>query len=180
MSRKCQTTTALDPALVVETAERRILFLRGQRVLLDSDLAVLYGVSTGRLNEQVRRNRRRFPSDFMFELSAEEAAILRSQFAISKRRGGRRTPPLVFTEHGVAMLSSVLHSERAVQVNIGVMRAFGRLRRMLAPHEQLARKLEEMEKKYDSQFHVVFDAIRALLQAPTPPKRPIGFRRGER
>jgi len=134
-------------------------------------------VSTGRLNEQVRRNIKRFPSDFMFELTVEEDQVLRSQFAISKKgRGGRRYRPLAFTEQGVAMLSSVLNSERAIQVNIAIMRAFVRLRQILATHKALAKKLEEMESKYDEQFRAVFEAIRELMTPPEPRKRPIGFR----
>jgi phage regulator Rha-like protein len=145
--------------------------------MLDNDLAKLYGVSTGRLNEQVRRNIKRFPSDFMFELTVEEDQVLRSQFAISKKgRGGRRYRPLAFTEQGVAMLSSVLNSERAIQVNIAIMRAFVRLRQILATHKALAKKLEEMESKYDRQFRAVFEAIRELMTPPEPRKRPIGFR----
>ncbi|HEY2414229.1 MAG TPA: ORF6N domain-containing protein [Pirellulaceae bacterium] len=155
-----------------------IVLIRGQKVLLDADLASMYGVSTKRLNEQVRRNRTRFPSDFMFRLSEDEANVLRSQFATSKTdpRGGRRYAPYVFTEQGVAMLSSVLKSKRAVQANIAIMRAFVELREILASHKDLARKLEAMEKKYDAQFKVVFDAIRELMKPPeTPPKRKIGF-----
>jgi hypothetical protein len=168
---------SLDGAAVALRAERRILILRGHKVLLDADLAELYGVPTGRLNEQVRRNRNRFPDDFMIELSDEEFATLRSQSAISKPgRGGRRHRPLAFTEQGVAMLSSVLRSQSAVQVNIAIMRAFVRLREMLATHRDLALKLEEMERRYDAQFKVVFDAIRALIEAPTRKPRPIGFR----
>src|SRR5262249_26224726 len=153
-----------------------ILLVRGQKVLLDNDLAKMYGVSTGRLNEQVRRNRDRFPDDFMFQLTREESANLISQFAISSdgRHGGRRHAPYVSTEQGVAMLSSVLKSKRAVEVNIAIMRAFVQLREMLASHKDLARKLAEMEKKYDAQFKVVFDAIRELMTPPaTPPKRRI-------
>jgi hypothetical protein len=144
--------------------------------MLDADLAVLYGVSTKRLNEQVRRNRSRFPDDFMFQLTGEEVRSLRSQFATSKPgRGGRRYAPLVFTEQGIAMLSTVLNSERAIQVNIEIMRAFVRLREMIATHRDLARKLEALEKRYDAQFKVVFDAIRELMAPPTPKKRKIGF-----
>ena len=162
-----------------EEIEHRILLIRGHRVMLDSDLASLYGVPTGRLNEQVRRNIRRFPPDFMFQLTPGETKSLRSQIAISKKgRGGRRYVPLVFTEQGVAMLSSVLNSERAIQVNIAIMRAFVRLREILASHKDLARKLETLEKKYDSQFKVVFDAIRELMTpAPVPSHRRIGFAR---
>ena len=144
--------------------------------MLDADLAVLYGVSTKRLNEQVRRNRSRFPDDFMFQLTREEVRSLRSQIATSKQgRGGRRYAPLVFTEQGIAMLSTVLNSERAIQVNIEIMRAFVRLREMIATHKDLARKLEALEKRYDAQFRVVFDAIRELMKPPESKKRKIGF-----
>lgn len=157
-------------------AERRILLIRGYRVMLDTDLAELYGVPTKRLNQQVRRNRRRFPSDFMFQLGPAEARSLRSQIAASKPgRGGRRYRPLVFTEQGVAMLSSVLNSEKAVQVNIAIMRAFLKLREILASHQALARRLQELERKYDRQFKVVFDAIRDLMAPREPPPRRIGF-----
>jgi hypothetical protein len=155
--------------------ERSILFLRGHKVMLDSDLAELYGVLTGRLNEQVKRNRNRFPDDFMFQLSGKEYENLLSQNAMSSW-GGRRRPPYAFTEQGVAMLSSVLHSERAVQVNIEIMRTFVRLRRMLESHAALARKLDELEKKYDSQFQIVFEAIRQLMIPPEKEQRKIGFR----
>ena len=159
-----------------ERIERSILLLRGHKVMLDADLAVLYGVSTKRLNEQVRRNRSRFPDDFMFQLTREEVRSLRSQFATSKQgRGGRRYAPLVFTEQGIAMLSTVLNSERAIQVNIEIMRAFVRLREMIATHKDLARKLEALEKRYDAQFRVVFDAIRELMKPPESKKRKIGF-----
>ena len=168
---------SLNEAAVVLRAERRIVFVRGHKVLLDADLAELYEVPTHRLNEQVRRNRSRFPPDFMLELSAEEFAALRSQSAISKPgRGGRRHLPLAFTEQGFAMLSSVLRSERAVQVNIAIMRAFVRLREMLATHRDLAQKLEQMEQRYDAQFRVVFDAIRALIDAPPSKVGRIGYR----
>jgi hypothetical protein len=138
---------------------------------------VLYGVSTTRFNEQVRRNSERFPSDFMFQLTPEEADSLRSQFAISNRgRGGRRYLPYAFTEQGVAMLSGVLKSRRAVLVNVEIMRTFVKLRQILSTHAELARKLEELEKKYDSQFRVVFDAIRELMSAEPGENRPVGFR----
>ena len=145
--------------------------------MVDADLAQLYGVETGSLVRAVKRNLARFPEDFMFQLSDSEWADLKCQLGISNGRGGRRYPPYVFTEQGVAMLSSVLNSERAVQTNIAIMRAFGQLRRMLATHADLARQLEALEKKYDRQFRVVFDAIRELM-APPPPlsKKPIGFR----
>jgi hypothetical protein len=162
-----------------ERIEKSILLIRGQKVLLDTDLAGLYGVPTKRLNEQVRRNKRRFPKDFMFQLSVEESDSLRSQFATLKVGRGehRKYRPYAFTEQGVAMLSSVLNSDRAIEVNIAIMRAFVRLREMIASHKDLARKLDELEKKYDAQFRVVFDAIRQLM-APVSKedrKRRIGF-----
>lgn len=158
--------------------ERRIYFIRRERVMLDSDLAELYGVPTRRLNEQVSRNLERFPSDFMFQLSKTESESLRSQNATSKEgRGGRRYLPRVFTEQGVAMLSSVLKSTRAVQVNIEIMRAFVRLREILGAHADLARKLDELEAKYDKQFRMVFQAIRELMTPPPEePKGKMGFR----
>jgi hypothetical protein len=162
----------------IERIERAILLIRGQKVMLDTDLAALYGVTTGRLNEQVRRNRERFPEDFMFQLTEEEAKALRSQFAILKTGRGkhRKFLPYVFTEQGVAMLSSVLRSERAIKVNVEIMRTFVRLRQILASHADLARKLEALEKKYDAQFKIVFDAIRELMEpAEQKPKRKIGF-----
>ncbi|HTR35814.1 MAG TPA: ORF6N domain-containing protein [Bryobacteraceae bacterium] len=161
----------------VEIIERRILLIRGHKVMLDTHLAALYEVPTFRLNEAVKRNRRRFPEDFMFRLTAAEAESLTSQIAISKPgRGGRRTLPYVFTEQGVAMLSSVLNSERAIAVNIAIMRTFVRLREMLATHKQLAERLATMEKKYDRQLKVVFDILRQLMEPPPePPKPPIGF-----
>lgn len=167
----------------VERIENAILFIREHKVMLDADLAKLYGVNVKRLNEAVRRNRDRFPDDFMFQLTEEEfsalrhqidGANLRSQFATSSW-GGRRYRPYAFTEQGVAMLSSVLRSRRAAQVNVEIMRAFVRLRRMLASNEELARKLAALEKKYDAQFKVVFDAIRELMRPPSPKRRKIGF-----
>ncbi len=149
----------------VETIQSRILLIRGHKVMLDADLAQLYQVSTGRLNEQVKRNRGRFPEDFMFELSKEELDNLKSQIATSSSWGGRRrSRPYAFTQEGVAMLSSVLRSKRAVQVNIAIMRAFVKLRELLATHKDLALKLDALEKKYDAQFQVVFDAIRKLME----------------
>jgi hypothetical protein len=162
-------------AIPEERIERRILLIRGQKVMLDADLAHLYGVSTKRFNEQVRRNLTRFPPDFMLQLSHAEFDDLRSQFATSSSWGGRRHLPLAFTEQGVAMLSSVLRSERAVQVNIAIMRAFVKLRGILASHEGLARKLDEMEKKYDAQFKMVFETLRELMAPPAKPRRRIGF-----
>ena len=143
--------------------------------MLDADLAELYGVPTKRLNEAVRRNATRFPEDFMFRLTAEECTSLRSQFATSNGRGGRRYLQRAFTEQGVAMLSSVLNSEQAIQVNIAIMRAFVLIRRLLVSHEELARKVDTLEKKYDAKFRGVFDAIRALMEPPKIPRRRIGF-----
>lgn len=180
MSRLKSQTVTSKLALPLERIEQRILSIRGQKVMLDVDLARLYRVSTKRLNEQVRRNLQRFPSDFMFQLTVEEYENLRSQFATSKQhRGGRRYLPLAFTEHGVAMLSSVLRSERAVQVNIAIMRAFVRLREILASHRDLARKLDELEERYDAQFKIVFDAIRELMKPSPKPHRRVGFRAQE-
>ncbi|HYL98933.1 MAG TPA: ORF6N domain-containing protein [Blastocatellia bacterium] len=161
----------------VEVIERRILLIRGHKVMLDTHLADLYEVPTFRLNEAVKRNRRRFPEDFMFHLTKEEALALTSQFAMSKRgRGGRRTLPYVFTEQGVAMLSTVLNSERAIAVNIAIMRTFVRLRQILATHKELAERLIAMEKKYDRQLKVVFDILKQLMEPPPgEPKQPIGF-----
>jgi len=161
--------------LPIVRVEDRILSVRGHRVMLDADLAELYGVPTKRLNEAVRRNAARFPEDFMFQLTVDEAETLRSQFATSNGRGGRRYIPYVFTELGVAMLSSVLNSERAVQVNIAIMRAFVRLRELAASHKDILQRLDEMEGKYDQQFNVVFDAIRALMEPPKIPRRRVGF-----
>jgi ORF6N domain len=158
--------------------DRTIIVLRGQNVMPDNDLASLYGLETRTLIQAVKRNVQRFPADFMFELTDEEFEFLRSQFVISKGRGGRRYRPYAFTEQGVAMLSSVLRSERAVRVNVEIMRAFVRMRQqLLAAHAGLAVKLAALEKKYDAQFKVVFDAIRALMEPPpAEPKRGrIGF-----
>jgi hypothetical protein len=163
-----------------ERIESCIFFLRGQKVMLDADLADLYGVETKALKRAVKRNLDRFPADFMFELSSEEFDNLRYHFGTS-RWGGRRYPPFAFTEQGVAMLSSVLRSKRAIRVNVEIMRTFVKLRRLLVSNEELARKLEALEKKYDTQFKVVFDAIRELMKRPPPdPDRPrIGFGRGK-
>ena len=143
--------------------------------MLDSDLAELYGVEVSQLKRQVRRNLDRFPADFMFEPSKPEYRTLRRHFGILKRGEHSKYPPYVFTEQGVAMLSGVLHSKRAIRVNVEIMRTFVRLRRLLASNAQLARKLELLEKKYDAQFKVVFDAIRQLMTPPEPKKRSIGF-----
>ena len=169
--------TGSTQALVAQAIEHQIHLIRAERVILDADLAMLYGVATKRLNEQVARNLDRFPPDFMFQLSVEESNRLRSQFASSKKgRGGRRFAPRAFTEQRVSMLSSVLHSPRAVAVNIEIMRAFVRLRQLLSTHADLARRLEDLERKYDGQFRVVFQAIKQLMaQPPDPPPKRIGF-----
>ncbi len=143
--------------------------------MLDKDLAQLYGVTTGNLNLAVSRNKERFPDDFMFRLTNEEIQNLILQFGTS-RWGGTRKAPRAFSEQGVAMLSSVLRSKRAVKVNIEIMRTFVKLREMLASHAQLSRKLDALERKYDAQFKVVFDAIRELMTPPSAKKRPIGFK----
>jgi hypothetical protein len=157
---------------------RAILFIRGRRVMFDSDLAALYGVPTKALVQAVRRNLSRFPEDFMFRLTHSEAANLRSQFVTSsldRGWGGRRHTPYAFTEQGVAMLSSVLRSRRAIEANIAIMRTFVRLRQMLLSNEVLARKLEALEKKYDANFKVIFDAIRELMSLRATHRTAIGF-----
>ena len=153
----------------------KIFVIRDKKVMLDEDLAELYDVETKRLNEQIKRNKARFPEDFMFQLTDREFANLKSQIVISSWGGSRRAKPYAFTEQGVAMLSSALRSKRAIEVNIAIMRAFVKLRRMIASNLELSRKLEKMEKKYDEQFKVVFDAIRALMVETKKPKRKIGF-----
>lgn len=157
--------------------ESLIYIIRDERVMLDQDLAELYQVETKALVQAVQRNAKRFPPDFMFQLSFQEFTALRSQIVTSKGRGGRRTAPYAFTEHGVAMLSSVLRSERAVEINIEVIRAFVKLRQLVASNSELANRLNHLEQRYDSQFKVVFDAIRQLMSETTqvPPKRRIGF-----
>jgi len=167
----------METTVPTEVIERKILLIRGHKVMLDSDLAELYEVATKVLVQAVKRNVKRFPSDFMFQLNNQEVAGLRSQFVTSKiGRGGRRYPPYAFTEQGVAMLSTVLNSERAIEVNIHIMRAFVKLREMIASNKELARKLDALEKKYDAQFKVVFDAIRQLMTPPEIKKKKIGFR----
>jgi hypothetical protein len=159
-----------------ERIERAIVAFRGGRVMLDADLAALYGVPVKSLNQAVKRNLDRFPADFMFQLTPAEFRRLRSQSVTSKTgRGGRRTAPYVFTEQGIAMLSSVLRSDRAVRVNIEIMRTFVRLRQMLQANANLARKLASLERRYDDQFKIVFDAIRRLVAPPEPNRRRIGF-----
>ena len=163
-------------SLSVERILNSILVLRGEKVMLDADLAAMYGVETRSLIQAIKRNPERFPPDFMFQLSAEEWSILRSQIGISSSHGGRRTAPYAFMEQGVAMLSSVLKSKRAIAVNIEIMRAFVQLKRMMATNQDLSRKLDALEGKYDRQFKMVFDAIRALMEPPAKAKPPIGFR----
>ncbi len=187
--------TALQ-TLAPEAITLRIATVRSQRVIVDADLAALYGVETKRFNEAVKRNLAKFPADFMFTLMAEEFAALRSQFAtsndqaaISPRRGGRRYAPRVFTEHGALMAATILNSPRAVEVSVYVVRAFVRLRELAATHDDLAKRLDELEQKTEAlamnhdtfgrntrnQLKQVFDALRELMTPPDPPKRPIGF-----
>jgi hypothetical protein len=168
------TNTHLTPS---EKIEKAIYLIRGEKVMLDHDLALLYGVETKVLNRAVKRNLQRFPLDFMFQLTPEEADVLRCQIGTSKKgRGGRRYLPYVFTEQGVAMLSTVLNSERAILVNIEIMRAFVKLRQILASNGELSLRLDELESKYDKQFRVVFDAIRQLMATPIRDRKEIGFR----
>jgi phage regulator Rha-like protein len=167
------TQNAIVPTALIS---QKILFVRGTRIMLDADLARLYGVATKNLNKAVKRNASRFPADFMFRLSSKDLQSLRFQTGTSNSsRGGRRYAPYAFTEQGVAMLSSVLRSSRAVQVNVAIMRTFVRLREMLATHEELRRKIDAMEKRYDARFQAVFDTIRQMLETPVPAKKHIGF-----
>lgn len=162
----------------IERIARSIRYLRGEKVLLDSDLGQLYGVTTGNLNKAVNRNRDRFPSDFMFQLTTGEAEHLIFQIGRSKGRGGRRHRPYAFTEQGVAMLSSILNSETAVKVNIAIMRAFVRLRQTLETNRELAQKFSELERrvgKHDEEIAAILEAIRQLMAPPEKPRREIGF-----
>jgi len=163
----------------IESIVSKIVFIRDEKVMLDRDLAELYGVETGALNRAVKRNTKRFPEDFMFQVTGEEAEVLRCQAGISKPgRGGRRYLPYVFTEQGVAMLSSVLNSKRAIDVNIAIMRAFVQLRKMIASNTKLARKLAELEQhleSHDEQIQAIFEAIRQLMMPPAKPRKKIGF-----
>jgi hypothetical protein len=172
VSKKPHANLALVPP---ERIERAILLFRGHKVMLDADLAALYAVETKQLVRAVKRNIERFPDDFAYQLTAKEFTDLRRQIGTSSSWGGRRTPPWAFTEQGVAMLSSVLRSKRAAQVNIEIMRAFVRLREILATHADLARRLDELEKKYDKQFAAVFDAIRQLMTPPEREQREFGY-----
>jgi len=153
-----------------------ILTIRGQRVILDADLAALYSVPTKRLNERVRRNAERFPEDFVFRLTEKEAQNLRSQFATSSFHGGRRYLPYAFTEHGTLMAANVLNSPRAIAMSVEVVRAFIQMRRMVVSVGALSRKIDALEEKYDSQFKKVFAAIRELMMPPLPPRKSIGFK----
>lgn len=176
--KKNLTTSSLSAS--VQLIERRIYLIRGQKVMIDFDLAELYGVTTSRLNEQVNRNRKRFPDDFMFRLTKEESENLRSHFAISSSGyGGRRYLPYAFTEQGVAMLSTVLNSEQAIEVNIAIMRAFVRLRQILETNEDLNRKFAAVISKlstHDKYFRVVFDELKKLREKPNSSGRQIGFK----
>lgn len=166
----------------VEVIENKILFIRGKKVMLDRDLAQLYGVETRVLNQAVRRNIERFPEDFMFTLTREEimriSQIVTSSSTYSVKTLKFSKSVMVFTEHGVSMMSSVLNSPKAVQVNIQIMRTFAKIREIMTQHKDLSRKLDDLERKYDSQFRVVFDAIRQLMSPPQKPKKMIGFGRG--
>jgi hypothetical protein len=162
----------------VERIARAILVLRGEKVMMDSDLAALYGVATGHLNRAVKRNGSRFPADFIFELTAEEVANLKCQIGISSWGGRRRARPHAFTEHGIAMLSGVLNSERAIKVNIAIMRAFVRLRQMIDTNRELAQRFSELEQrvgKHDEEIAAILEAIRQLMTPPEKPPREIGF-----
>ena len=165
--------TEVIPQQVIES---KILFIRNKKVMLDRDLAVLYDVETRVLNQAVRRNIKRFPEDFMFQLTKEEMDNWKSQIVMTnKEKMGLRRRSFAFTENGVAMLSSVLNSERAITVNIQIMRTFTKIRELLATHKELKQKIEEMEKKYDYQFKVVFDTIKQLIEPPQKSKKRIGF-----
>jgi len=165
--------------VLLEAIGQKIYLIRGHKVMIDRDLASLYEVPTGRLNEQVKRNKRRFPDDFMFKLTKKEYENWKSQIAISNsKKMGLRRRPYAFTEHGAAMLSSVLNSEKAIQVNIAIIRAFVKLRQILSTHKELARKLEQLERKtekHDTEIQAIFEAIRQLMKPPEQPKRRIGF-----
>jgi hypothetical protein len=160
---------------IAERIRQSIFLIRGQKVMLDAHLAELYAVPTRIVIQALTRNRTRFPRDFMFRLSQREFANLRSQIEISSLWGGRRSLPYAFTEQGVAMLSSVLHSKRAIGVNIEIMRAFVYLRRIVSEHADLAKRIDELEENYDGKFQIVFDAIRGLIQPPVPEKKRIGY-----
>ena len=170
----------METIVPIEVIEKKIYLIRSQKVMLDSDIGELYGVETRALVQAVKRNIGRFPQDFMFQLNNQEVITLRSQFVISKSgKGGRRYIPYVFTEQGVAMLSSVLSSERAILVNIAIMRAFVKLREIISLNKELAHKLVQLERKiekHDTEIKIIFDAIRQLMAAPEPREKKIGFR----
>ena len=166
----------MSEIIPIDVIQEKIFFIRGHKVMLDKDLAILYGVRPIRLREQVKRNLKRFPADFMFQLTDDEIELMVSQNAIPSRKHLGGYQPYVFTEQGVAMLATVLNSETAIQANIAIMRAFVKLRQMLASNVELARKLDALEKKYDAQFKAVFDAIRQLMIPPEKKKGQIGFR----
>ncbi len=166
----------METLIPTEVIEQKILFIRDQKVMLDADLAQLYQVEVKHLKRQVKRNIDRFPEDFMFELTQEEYRFLRRQIGALKRGEHSKYPPYAFTEQGVAMLSSVLGSKQAVQVNIMIMRTFVKLREMIATHKDLVQKLDQLEQKYDEQFRVVFEAIRQLMAPPENTSRKIGFK----
>ncbi len=166
-------------ATLSKTDDSLIYLIRGHKVMIDEDLARIYGVTTKVLNQAVKRNNERFPSEFMFQLSERELTLLRSQIVTSKKgKGGRRYAPYVFTEHGAVMLASVLNSPRAIQASIQVVKAFVRLREMLIANKELAEKLNSLEKKYDKNFAVVFDAIRRLMDPPIKRRKKIGYKVG--
>jgi hypothetical protein len=167
--------TEPEVAVAQEIIETKIFIIRGKKVMLDRDLASLYGVQTIRLREQVKRNSKRFPRDFMFQMTDDEVDAMVSHFAIPSRKVFGGHLPYVFTEHGILMLSSVLNSERAISVNIQIMRTFAKIREMLSSNDELRRKIEAMERKYDQQFQAVFEAIKQLLTPPEQPRRRIGF-----
>lgn len=168
-------TKSKSSAVVPASISQKIYFLRGQRVMLSPDLARLYGVEVRALVQAVQRNSDRFPDDFLFQLKDDEYKNLKSQFVTSSWGGARRANPYAFTEQGVAMLSSVLRSKRAVQVNIAIMRTFVRLREMLATNQKLRRKIQEMERKYDTKFRIIIAAIESMLDEEEKPKTGIGF-----
>jgi hypothetical protein len=172
----CIMSKARKSLISPERIEKAILLIRGERVMVDADLAEMYGVATKVLLRAVRRNTARFPKDFAYQLTAQEVTILRRQFGTSSSGwGGRRTRPWAFTEQGVAMLSSVLRSPRAVEVNVEIMRAFVRMRRWAVGYAELARRIDELEAKYDGQFAAIFEAIRRLMEPPAAPAREMGF-----
>lgn len=167
----------MSQTLSLEKIHSSIHIIRGEKIIIDSDLASLYGVEAKNLNRAVKRNLNRFPEDFMFQLTTKEYDNLRFQFGTSRSSnyGGRRYLPYAFTEQGVAMLSSVLNSPKAIQVNIEIMRAFVKIRQMISTHSELSKKLNALERKYDGQFKIVFEAIRQLMEEPVKPKKKMGF-----